>query len=101
MREARSLLARLRHPDLVHAAGGTVPHGVLLYGPPGTGKTLVADFLASQLGGQVPMYQFSADELSGSAVRAIFGHLSEHAAAVGGRVVLYLDEIDGFGPRSR
>lgn len=91
MREAGSLLARLKNPEILAAAGAEMPRGILLYGPPGTGKTLTARFMASQIGTDVPFYEFSSDELSAANVRAIFTILSGQ-----GRAVMYIDEIDGF-----
>jgi cell division protease FtsH len=91
-REAGSLIARLRNPEVMEKAGASLPRGVLLFGPPGTGKTLTARFMASQIGADVPFYEFSSDELSPPIIRLLF-----RAIAARGQSVIYIDEIDGFG----
>ncbi len=90
MDEVHSVVGRLANADLMTALGADLPRGILFWGPPGTGKTLVARYVASRLGADVPMYEFSADELSPEVVRTLVDQLG----ADGRRRVLYIDEID-------
>ncbi|MHB8398042.1 MAG: AAA family ATPase [Candidatus Limnocylindrales bacterium] len=89
--ELRSIAGRLRHPEIVTAAGGELPRGLLLYGPPGTGKSTSARWLARAISADLPVYELAADELSATRIRALFRALS------GVRSLLYIDEIDGIG----
>lgn len=91
-REVASLVGRLRHPEVVRAAGADLPRGILFHGAPGTGKTLTARNLAAQLGADVPFYELSSDEVSPERARRALRYLSD----THGRSVLYIDEIDGF-----
>lgn len=92
MREVRSLLGRLRHPEVMAEIGAEMPRGILFHGSPGSGKTLTARYLASQLERDVPMFEVSSDELTPDRVRGALRHLGETY----GRAVLYIDEIDSF-----
>ena len=91
-REVASLVGRLRHPEVVRAAGGALPRGILFHGAPGTGKTLTARNLALQLGSDIPFFELSSDEVSPERARETLRYLAEAYD----RSVLYIDEIDGF-----
>jgi cell division protease FtsH len=92
--ELRSLAGRLRHPDVVAAAGAALPRGILLHGRPGTGKTTAARWFSRLVGDDIPVYEVAADELTAARIRALF------KALAGRRTVLLLDEIDAIGERS-
>ena len=92
--ELRSIAGRLRHPELVAAAGGVLPRGLLFHGAPGTGKSTSARWLARAIGADMPFYELAADELTATRIRAIF------KALAGVQCVLFVDEIDLIG-RSR
>jgi ATP-dependent Zn protease len=94
-REVQSLIARLAHPEVIVAAGGNLPRGVLFYGPPGCGKTLMARVMASLLRetGEVEFYSVAASDLNASR----FEDLSRWVAtrpAEAPRLVIYIDEVD-------
>ena len=91
MTELRSIAGRLRHPEIVAAAGAQLPRGLLFYGPPGTGKSTCARWLARSIGDELPFYELAADELSPTRIRAIF------RALAGVRCCLFIDEIDAVG----
>lgn len=101
LREADSLIARLRDPARAAAMGVEPPRGILLWGEPGLGKTLVARFLAASLGSdgegengnKVPFYEVSADELTPDRIRGALIYLADRHP----RSVLYIDECDTFG----
>ena len=93
--ELRSLLGRLHDPERTALIGAEMPRGILLHGAPGTGKTLFGRVLARQLGGDVPFYEVSADELSPDRVRGALHHLSQHHP----RSILFMDEIQLFANR--
>lgn len=93
MAELRSIAGRLRHPELVLAAGGELPRGLLLSSPAGTGKTTCARWLARSIGADIPTYELAADELTAPRVRELFGALA------GVRSVVIIDEIDLVGLR--
>ena len=94
MSEIAWVVERLGDTAAARALGAQPPKGILFYGPPGSGKTLVARYLAGTLGSDVPMYEMSSDELTAPRVRSVFRHLAGQA----GRSVLYLDEVDAWGP---
>ncbi|UIK06594.1 AAA family ATPase [Neorhizobium galegae] len=81
-----------------------VDKGFLLAGPPGTGKTLFATALANELGfdlisTSVGDWQGKKDGHLGNLLRA----MSESFADAGSRkgAVLFVDELDSLGDRSR
>jgi cell division protease FtsH len=91
--EVKSLIGRLRFPEIVRSAGAEMPRGVLFYGPPGVGKTLTARVMASLVGDEdIPFFEVSSDELTARRIRGALRYLS----GLGRRSVLYIDEIDGF-----
>lgn len=91
MTELRSIAGRLRHPEVVAAAGGSLPRGLLFYGPPGTGKSTCARWLARSIGDDIPVYELAGDELSGPRIRSVF------RALAGVRCCLFIDEVDVIG----
>ena len=93
--ELRSIAGRLRHPEIVTAAGGELPRGLLLHGPPGIGKTTCARYLARLIGAEIPVYEIAADELTAPRVRAVFRALR------GVRSILVLEDVDAVGLRTR
>jgi len=76
--------------------------GVLFYGPPGTGKTLEAKRIASSTGGYfiyltpAQIYSKYVGE-SEKNLREVFT-LSRELGAAGRRVIIFIDELDGFAP---
>jgi cell division protease FtsH len=103
--EAKAALNRVKAfmQDPVHYAnlGAVAPRGVLLVGPPGTGKTLLAKALAGESKANfisVDGSYFTAT-LYGAGVnkvKALF-KLARRSAPC----VLFIDEVDGIGKRSR
>jgi cell division protease FtsH len=93
MTEVAALVERLRDPARAERMGVEIPRGILFYGEPGLGKTLVARSVARTLGGSVPFYEVSADELTPARIRGALAYL----ASAHPRSVLYIDEIDTFG----
>lgn len=98
-REVASLVARLLHPEIILAAGGDLPRGVIFYGPPGCGKTLLARVMAAMLesaAGGIAFYSVAASDLTAPR----FEELSQWLGArtkESALVVLYVDEIDLWG----
>jgi cell division protease FtsH len=103
--EAKAALERvkafMRDPSRYAAIGATRPRGVLLAGPPGTGKTLLAKALAGECkahfiavdGSYFTAMYFGAGVAK---VTRLFEQARRHAPCV-----LFIDEIDGIGRRSR
>ena len=103
--EAKANLQRvaafLKDPKQYHAVGAKPPRGVLLVGPPGTGKTLLAKALAGQTksnfievdGSYFTSMFFGAGVTK---VRQLFELARKNAPCV-----LFIDEIDGIGKRTR
>lgn len=81
------------------AAVGVKPRkSCMLFGPPGTGKTTLAHHLSARLG--MPMLRVRADALvhayMGESTKAI-ARLFDLAEAHDGKIMLFLDEIEGVG----
>lgn len=103
--EAKAALQRvkafLRDPGAYAALGAAAPRGVLLVGPPGTGKTLLAKALAGESKANfisVDGSYFTASFYGAgiTKVKSLFKLARKHAPCV-----LFIDEVDGIGKRSR
>jgi cell division protease FtsH len=103
--EAKAALNRVKAfmQDPVHYAslGAVAPRGVLLVGPPGTGKTLLAKALAGETKANfisVDGSYFTATFYGAGVnkVKALFKLARRNAPCV-----LFIDEVDGIGKRSR
>jgi len=103
--EAKAALNRVKvfMQDPAHYAklGAVAPRGVLLVGPPGTGKTLLARALAGESRANfiaVDGSYFTATFYGAGVnkVKALF-KLARRSAPC----VLFIDEVDGIGKRSR
>jgi cell division protease FtsH len=103
--EAKAALNRVKSfmQDPAHYAnlGAVAPRGVLLVGPPGTGKTLLAKALAGESGANfiaVDGSYFTATFYGAGVakVKALFKLARQNAPCV-----LFIDEVDGIGKRSR
>lgn len=81
-----------------------VDKGCLLYGPPGTGKTRFAAALAAASNlnlevGSVTQWQSSGDGALGDMLKAMYKSFS--AAKESAPSLLFIDEIDSIGDRSK
>ena len=95
-REVRSLVARLNHPEVMLAAGGDLPRGILFWGAPGCGKTLLARAMAATLatnGANVDFYSIAASDVDAPRFEELAAWLGSRAAD-DPLAVLYIDEID-------
>lgn len=103
--EAKAQLNRVRtflqQPQAFTQIGARAPRGVLLVGPPGTGKTLLAKALAGESkcnfiavdGSYFTSMYFGMGVMK---VKQLFDLARKHAPCV-----LFIDEIDGIGKRSK
>jgi cell division protease FtsH len=103
--EAKAALNRVKvfmqDPAHYFKLGAVAPRGVLLVGPPGTGKTLLAKALAGESRANfiaVDGSYFTATFYGAGVnkVKALF-KLARRSAPC----VLFIDEVDGIGKRSR
>jgi len=103
--EAKAALNRvkafMREPARYAKLGAAAPRGVLLVGPPGTGKTLLARALAGESKANfisVDGSYFTAMFYGAgvSKVKELFKLARKNAPCV-----LFIDEIDGIGKRTR
>ena len=103
--EAKAALHRVKaflaDPSAYARLGAAAPRGVLLVGPPGTGKTLLAKALAGESKANfiaVDGSYFTATYYGAGVakVKALFKLARKHAPCV-----LFIDEVDGIGKRSR
>ena len=103
--EAKAALKRVKafmhDPSRYAKLGAAAPRGVLLVGPPGTGKTLLARALAGESKANfisVDGSYFTAMYYGAgvSKVRELFKLARRNAPCV-----LFIDEVDGIGKRTR
>ncbi|MBI5335969.1 MAG: AAA family ATPase [Burkholderiales bacterium] len=103
--EAKQALKRvaafMKDPAAYTRVGAHAPRGVLLDGPPGTGKTLLARALAGECGANfisVDGSYFSSMFFGAGIgrVRELFQRARRCAPCI-----VFIDEIDGLGKRSR
>jgi cell division protease FtsH len=103
--EAKAALNRVKafmqDPGHYTSLGAIAPRGVLLVGPPGTGKTLLAKALAGESKANfisVDGSYFTATFYGAGVnkVKALFKLARRNAPCV-----LFIDEVDGIGKRSR
>jgi cell division protease FtsH len=92
LKEIHSVIERLKRPELLLAAGGDLPRGLVFSGAPGTGKTLTARYLASRLDVGVRVYEFGGDELEAAMIRPLFDYLADS----GEQTLLVIDEMEIF-----
>src|SRR5881398_310947 len=67
---------------------------MILFGPPGSGKTTLARIVAATTG--AAFEELSAVSATVSQVREVITSARERLGAVGGRSILFLDEIHRF-----
>ena len=103
--EAKAALRRVKSfmHDPAHYAtlGAAAPRGVLLVGPPGTGKTLLAKALAGET--QANFISVDGSYFTASFYGAGVNKVKElfKLARKSAPCVLFIDEVDGIGRRSR
>lgn len=103
--EAKQALTRVKafmeDPSRYERIGAKAPRGVLMVGPPGTGKTLLAKALAGENNAKfisVDGSHFSSKYYGSgiTKVKSLFQLARDNAPCV-----LFIDEIDGIGRRSK
>jgi len=93
--EFESIAQRFEHPEIVAAAGASLPRGVLLMGPAGVGKTTWSRWLAKRLAG-MDLYEVGPEELTADRIRDGFAVLRDKPS------ILFIEDVDLFGlERSR
>ena len=98
--ELEGLVVQLNNPDLCRKWAIKPQKGIVLYGPTGTGKTLMVKALATQTearflvinSSHINSKWFGESEKN---VENIFGY----ANLVGGKTIIYLDELDSIAPK--
>lgn len=97
----RRVAAFMRDPAQYAAVGAKPPRGVLLDGPPGTGKTMLARALAGECGAS--FIAVDGSYFSSMFYGAGIGKVKElfQRARDAAPCIVFIDEIDGLGRRSR
>ncbi len=97
----RRVAAFMKDPSEYVKVGARAPRGVLLDGPPGTGKTLLAKALAGECGAS--FISVDGSYFSSMFFGAGIGKVKElfERARRCAPCIVFIDEIDGIGKRSR
>lgn len=90
----------MSNPELFNKLDVKMPKGILLIGPPGNGKTTIAKILANSTNSV--FYSISPKDINSKWVGQteknwgkLFG-MARDDAAKGSKVIVFIDEIDGF-----
>lgn len=90
----------LKYPEKLEKFKAKIPKGMLLYGIPGTGKTMLAKAFANYA--DVPFIETTANELMDlnangvSFMKEVFRKARDYSPSI-----IFIDEIDSFGSRSK
>ena len=103
--KVKEVVMFLKEPEKIEARGGHIPSGVLLWGPPGTGKTLIAEAVAGETATPFVVVEPAAFQamfvgVGPMKVKALYKKLRKLSEIYGG-VVVFFDEADVLGSRSR
>ena len=105
LEKVKEVVTFLKEPEKIESLGGHVPGGVLLWGPPGTGKTLIAEAVAGETATPFVVVEPAAFQamfigVGPMKVKALYKKLRKLSEIYGG-VVVFFDEADVLGSRSR
>lgn len=105
LEKVKEVVTYLKSPETIESRGGHVPGGVLLWGPPGTGKTLIAEAVAGETATPFVLVEPAAFQnmfvgIGPLKVRNLYKKLRKLSEVYGG-VVVFFDEADVLGSRSR
>ncbi len=105
LEKVKEVVTYLKSPEIIESRGGHVPGGVLLWGPPGTGKTLIAEAVAGETATPFVLVEPAAFQnmfvgIGPLKVRNLYKKLRKLSEVYGG-VVVFFDEADVLGSRSR
>ena len=105
LEKVKEVVTYLKTPEIIESRGGHVPGGVLLWGPPGTGKTLIAEAVAGETATPFVLVEPAAFQnmfvgIGPLKVRNLYKKLRKLSEVYGG-VVVFFDEADVLGSRSR
>lgn len=105
LEKVKEVVTFLKNPETIEDRGGHVPGGVLLWGPPGTGKTLIAEAVAGETATPFVIVEPAAFQamfvgVGPMKVKALYAKLRKLSEVYGG-VVVFFDEADVLGSRSR
>ncbi|NCB13039.1 MAG: AAA family ATPase, partial [Erysipelotrichia bacterium] len=90
----------LKYPEKLKKFKAKIPKGMLLYGIPGTGKTMLAKAFANYA--DLPFIETTANELMDlnsngtSFMKEVFRKARDYSPSI-----IFIDEIDSFGSRSK